>query len=386
MNVIKIGFTLIAKVLIKSFYFVSKSLFPVNPKKITFASYRSEKIQDNLDYVYQEIRQRNVNYSFVFLFKTYKKSILGKTNYLFHMIRASFHLATSRCVFIDDYYFPIYVIKPRNGTEIIQLWHAAGAFKKFGYSTTDKSYGPSQTYLQHVKVHSNYTKVMVSGKIVIPAYAEAFNMPQNRILSLGVPRIDFFYQKERHIKLRARFFEHFPELKGKKLILYAPTYRGKSHGQNLIDCPLDVKTLKTILGEKYALLVHLHPYMHGKMKVPINNNFSYNIDDFSIQDLMVVSDLLITDYSSVIFDYSLLVRPMAFFSYDLDDYLKERDFYYDYQTFIPGPMFKETQSLAKWIQSEQFDLDVIKQFRDRFFDYQDGKNSERIVNNILANK
>lgn len=387
MNIIKLSQTLLTKFLIKSVYIISKSIFPVNPKKITFASYRSNKIQDNLEYVYKEILQRKGDFSFVFLFKTYKKSALGRITYLFHMIRASFHLATSRYFLIDDYYFPVYIIKPRAGTEIIQLWHAAGAFKKFGYSTIDKSFGPSRVYLKHVNVHSNYSKVVVSGKKVIPVYSEAFNMPQEKILPLGVPRTDFFYQKERHKEIHSRFFKHFPDLKSRKLILYAPTFRGKSHEQNIVECPLDVLCLKQILGEEYALLVHLHPYMHEKMKVPDNNNFSFIIDDlFSIQDLMVVSDLLITDYSSVIFDYSLLGRPMVFFAYDLDEYKKDRDFYYDYQTFIPGPMFKESQSVAKWIQKGQFDLEEVIRFRDHFFDYQDGKTSERIVNELLTDK
>lgn len=373
--------TMVAIWTIRLVYGVAKTLWPVNANKITFASYRANQLKDNLAYIYEEWQKREWKGQTVFLLKRYRPGLLGKLDYFGHMVKASWHLATSRFFIIDDYYFPIYVITPRNGTEIVQLWHAAGAFKKFGHSTKDRSFGPSEAYLKRVKVHSNYSRVMVSGKEVIPFYAEAFDMPEGRIAPLGIPRTDYFFNKEKERDLCQSFSEAYPELKDKQIILYAPTFRGKSHNQDVFDCPLDLSRMKQLLSDKYVLFIHLHPYMAKGMTLPEDmTGFVYMIEgQYNIQELLTLSDLLITDYSSIIFDYSLREKPMAFFAHDLEEYEKERGFYYDYSSFIPGPLFKETETLVRWIEKGAFDIEMVKAFKNQFFDVTDGQASKRIV-------
>ncbi|HSU79595.1 MAG TPA: CDP-glycerol glycerophosphotransferase family protein [Candidatus Angelobacter sp.] len=372
--------TLIARAGIRIVFRLACLFWPVNRDKITFASYRAEELKDNLAYIYEAWKKQGLSREPVFLLKRYRPGLLGKFDYFIHMIRASWHLATSRFFIIDDYFFPVYVIEPRMGTDIVQLWHAAGAFKKFGHSTINKSFGPSEDYLKLVNVHSNYTKVMVSGSEVIPYYAEAFNMPESRVLPLGVPRTDYFYDETANHALSDRFFKEYPELKGKTLLLYAPTFRGKSHDQGVFECPFDLKKLKTDL-ENYAVLVNLHPYMQkGMMRDKSLDGFVYMMDGkYNIQELLSLSDRLLTDYSSIIFDYSLLERPIAFFAHDLEDYELERGFYFNFRSFIPGPLFTETAELVAWLKSDTFDRAKVKAFKQRFFDHADGKSSERIV-------
>src|SRR5699024_1413945 len=138
---------------------------------------------------------------------------------------------------IDDYYLPIYLIKPYQHLKVIQLWHAAGAFKKFGYSTVGKKFGPKTGYLKSIPVHSNYTHVYVSSKNIIPYYAEAFDMPQSNIYPLGIPRVYFFNdENEKHL-VTDELYSRYPNLKdnSKINILFAPTYRatGKQKETNL---------------------------------------------------------------------------------------------------------------------------------------------------------
>lgn len=380
--------TLIAKSIIVFIYKLSTIFFPINKNKVTFASYRSEQLSGNLLYIHNEIHDNYKDISVIVLLKKYRSSFQGKFDYLFHMIKASYHLATSRYFIIDDYYFPVYVIKVRKGTDIVQLWHAAGAFKKFGYSTVDHAFGPSKTYLEHIKVHSNYSMVFVSSREVIPYYSEAFNMSDEKIFPLGIPRTDFFFQQSMHVELKQNFYRKFPDLQGKKLILYAPTFRGKSHHQEPFDFPVDIKIMRERLGEEYRLLINLHPYMRTDLKIDSRDkDFVYHIKgQYDINELMVISDYLITDYSSVIFEYSLLKKPMAFLSNDLESYLKERDFYYEFLSFIPGPYFTTTENLCAWINEGHFDREKIEHFQHRFFDYIDGKASKRIVDFLLQNK
>src|SRR5699024_2225448 len=112
-------------------------------------------------------------------------------------------ISNARYLIIDDYYLPVYLIKPTKRLKIIQLWHAAGAFKKFGYSTMNSKFGPSSSYLNIIPIHSNYSHVYVSSTHVIPYYAEAFNMSTDRIYSLGTPRIDLF-ENEKMVEFKKR--------------------------------------------------------------------------------------------------------------------------------------------------------------------------------------
>ncbi|WP_078543821.1 CDP-glycerol glycerophosphotransferase family protein [Litchfieldia alkalitelluris] len=377
--------TILAKYFVKLAYLICTLIFPVNPKKITFASYRAEELKGNLAYIYKEISYEYRDYSCHFLFKKYNSSFGGKVDYLNHMLKASYHIATSRYFFIDDYYFPVYAITPRKGSEVVQFWHAAGAFKKFGYSTIDKQFGPSEAYLKHLKIHSNYSKAIVSSSEVIPFYAEAFDMPKEQVLPLGLPRTDYFFDTDEHIETRNRFFEEYPELIGKKIMLYAPTFRGKSHYQSSFKAPIDFEALKKKLGNQYVVLVKLHPYMKSIDVSDEVQDFVYHIkDNFDTQELMTISDLLVTDYSSVVFDYSILLKPIAFLADDLESYLEERDFYYEFHTFIPGPFFEQTDEFADWVEKGDFDLNKVTTFRERFFDVNDGQASKRIVQALLS--
>ena len=111
---------------------------------------------------------------------------------------AGYHLAASRVVVVDDYFFPMYVITPRPGTTRVQVWHAAGAFKRFGFSVLDKTFGADEDLVEHVRIHSNYSLALVSSMSVAPHYAEAFGQPEEIFTSrIGVPRTDLFGDAER---------------------------------------------------------------------------------------------------------------------------------------------------------------------------------------------
>ncbi|MFS0614973.1 CDP-glycerol glycerophosphotransferase family protein [Lederbergia ruris] len=376
--------TIIVKYFLRIVFNIMALVFPIKENKVTFASYRSNVIEGNLNYVYQEMASQYPDYQYSFLIKKFNGSFLGKIEYILHMLKSVYAIATSRYFIIDDFYFPVYVIKPRTGTDIIQLWHAVGAFKKFGLSTVNKSFGPSKEYLQHVKIHSNYSKVYVSGESVVPYYAEAFGMDEDKIFPLGVPRTDFFFDKNKINESQEKFYLQFPEVINKKVLLYAPTFRGKSHDPKKISCPINIGELRAMLGDEYVFLIHLHPYMQQNSWIhEKDQSFALMINEnFTIEEIMAVADILITDYSSIIFDYSLLERPILFYADDLQEYLQERDFYFDYRKFIPGPFFDETRSLGDWILNEKNDLTSIVKFKEDFFDYLDGKSAKRIVNHI----
>ena len=377
--------TLMTKYIIMLAYSFSSLFSKVNPDKVTFASYRSKDLEGNLFYLKKEINHLYPHIQCHIMVKKFNSSLPGKLAYIAHLVRASYHLATSRYFIIDDYYFPVYCVKPREGTEVIQVWHAAGAFKKFGLSTLDKGFGPSDEYLKHIKVHAHYGRVYVSSKEVIPHYAEAFGMDEARIYPLGLPRTDYFFEKGLKEQTKAKLYAKYPELAYKKLILYAPTFRGKSHYQDKFEIPIDISQMKAELGEEYALLMQLHPYMNkGVIFNTDPSGFIYQTNtDFKVEETLLIADMLITDYSSIIFDYSLLNKPIAFFVHDLESYIGERDFYYSFEAFIPGPAFRETDAMIKWLRKMDKDVSAVTHFAEKFFDYRDGESSRRIAEHLF---
>ena len=139
------------------------------------------------------------------------------------------------------------------------------------------------------------------------------------------------------------------------------------------------------LSADHVLLLRLHPFVRKATPIPDDlRAFAIDVSDHpDIHELMLVSDVLITDYSSAIFEFSLLTRPMVFFAPDHDDYLDERGFYWDYQSGVPGPVFETTADAAAFIKAGVFDLERVARFRDESFEVADGHASERFVDQVV---
>src|SRR3954470_10643555 len=113
-------------------------------------------------------------------------------------------------------------------------------------------------------------------------------------------------------------------------------------------------------------------------------DFAIDVSDYpDINELMLVSDVLVTDYSSAIYEFSLLGRPMVFFAPDYAAYEKERGFYFDYRTGVPGPIFEETEPLAAYLRAGEFDLERVDRFRRASFDVADGGSSARVTDALI---
>ena len=143
-----------------------------------------------------------------------------------------------------------------------------------------------------------------------------------------------------------------------------------------------------IKDTNYIFALKFHPYVKDKIEIP--EHMRESIIDFSeyreINDLLIVSERLITDYSSSIFEYSLMGRKMLFYVPDLDEYTRDRSFYFEYEKFVPGNIHFDFEKLVTDALDEDFNVNKIFEFRNKFFEYQDGKSSERISNYILENK
>jgi CDP-ribitol ribitolphosphotransferase len=357
----------------------------VDEKKVVFVENHQDYMSDNYALLYDRLCQEEYEISVHYL----KISSSGWLAVVGRTLRMLWDMATAKCVFVSESNSVFGAFTLRKDTKLVQVWHACGAFKKWGYSVADKSFGDDKRTLDLYSPHKNYNLVAVSGDAVCWAYEEAFGL-QNKpgiVKALGVSRTDVFFDQQCRLQACSHLEQLGAFVKERKIILYAPTFRGdiryaKSPEQ------LDLQTLYP-LREKYVLLVKQHPFVKKKMEVPAEYaDFCMEItDQLSMEELLMVADICITDYSSIVFEYSLMQKPILFFAYDLEGYYDERGFYYPYEEFVPGPVVRTTQELLAVIEDiTGYDFNRLREFRQRYMNGCDGRSTERILENIFERK
>ncbi|MGJ8730444.1 CDP-glycerol glycerophosphotransferase family protein [Listeria aquatica] len=367
----------IKKIIFKICYFICK-LLPVQKNKIVFASDSRIDVSGNFEYIYEAIKSNNLNFnSFFFL----KESVRDKKTCI-EFLKMAYHFATSRYIILDDYYPLIYPMPIRKKTDLIQVWHAAGAFKTFGYSRVGMPGGPKGDSIDH----KNYTKAIVSSSQVVDKYAEGFGIDKEKIYPIGVPRTDVFFDSVKQQEILTNLNKEMPFLENKKVILFAPTFRG--NGQQSAYYPFEYLNFKAIydaLHKKgWIMLLKIHPFVQNTPSIPYEyKEFYFDVSEYrEINNLLLVTDVLITDYSSVCFEYALLKRKMVFYSPDLAEYTLTRNFYYEYLGFIPGSFATTTEELIESIQDEKIDYEKLDSFISYFFEDQDGNSADRFVQHL----
>lgn len=286
-------------------------------------------------------------------------------------------ILSSKVVVTDDYNSFLRLLGKRPGQVYVQTWHAAGAFKKFGLDGTSLLPEIDAAY------HENYDLVTVSSESVRPIYAKAFSVPLERVKALGLPRTDMLFDDRWIAESRDRILGTYPELLGKRVILYAPTFRGAPGPERAHFVPdLDFDKLSANLAPDQMLVVCPHPVMTAPILDRQYPNI-LEIRDFTTQDMFSAADLLVTDYSSVIFEYALFDKPIAFYCYDLDTY--DKDFYLKYPDDLPGPCFNEQEALTDYLIRQDWDSDKEKRshFVSVYMSTCDGGSSERVSEYIL---
>jgi teichoic acid ribitol-phosphate primase len=360
-------------------------LLPV-ADRVVLASSHASRLSGNLAFIRAELERRGLADRTVVLTLPARRGVLGTLGAAFGDITAEYYLATSRVFIVDDYFFPIYVIAPRLETTILQTWHASGAFKKIGYSVLDKSFGASDALVSQVKIHSNYDAILLGSQRAVPAYAEAFGQPAERFVTdIGIPRTDLFFDAEKTAAIATAVHAKYKLPEGKRVILYAPTFRGDSKHAAAYHDDLDLALMRARCGDDWVLLLRLHPFVASEGVItPELAGFAIDASDHpDINELMLASDLLVTDYSSAIFEFALLERPMVFFAPDHERYEAERGFYFDYATGVPGPIFTTTEQVADYVAAGSFDTARVHAFRESSFEIADGHATERFVDRLV---
>ena len=288
-------------------------------------------------------------------------------------------LAGSDVILLDDYQPIIYRFTPPVGVRVIQLWHASGAFKTVGYSRVGKPGGPSP----YSMTHKNYTHAIVSSDHDVPYYAEAFGIPEERVVPTGIPRMDRFFDEQARaagLGVGPRCLSRDRGAHGDPVRADLP--RQRTPQRVLRHRPRSTSPRSTRCASRRTpwSIIRMHPFVREPLAIPAalrDRLLDGSRGDIDVNDLLFGVDLLVTDYSSIVFEYSTLGRPMLFFAYDLEEYVATRDFYVPFEKFVPGRIVRTFPELLDAIRHDDYQVEKVAAFAGRHFAHLDGVGGPR---------
>lgn len=380
---------------IKSVFFLL-TLLPRKKNLIMFESFNGRQYSDNPRAIYEYLKKHYPTYRMVWSAdRRNAKQFEGKEieyvwrfsfKWLFLMPTAKYWVTNSR--------FPQWFPKSKN-TVYLQTWHGT-PLKKIGIDIKEVHMPEAETkkYQEEFLFEASKWDYLVSpNSYSTEIFKRAFGF-NGKMIESGYPRNDVLINQNNQKSIQ-ELKEKMKLPQDKKIILYAPTWRDDQFydkGRYKFNIELDLQQMRETLGKEYVILLRMHYLVSENLDLSDYQGFVYDYSSYEdIRDLYIVSDLLITDYSSVFFDYSLLEKPILFYVYDINNYRDQlRGFYFDFESDSPGPLLKTTQEIVEEIQAmgkEGFSRNgKIKEFRERFNSLEDGKATERVIQEVFMKK
>ena len=374
--------------------------YKVDDKLILFEVYngRNYACSPKAIYEYMVNNKKYNGYKFVWAFKNSEKYNLGKQTKIVKTNSKEYfkYLSSSRYWIVNS--LVDVAIKKKKNQIYLQCWHGT-PLKKLRYDIEVK--GSVLNTINEIRKRNDLDAVKFDyfispSKFCTEKFTSAFNFKklgkENIIIEKGYPRNDYLfnYKKEDVEKIKKTL--KLP--KNKKIILYAPTFRDNQHTSGLgytYNLGIDFDKLKKELNKDYIILFRTHYFISNSFDFSKYKDFIYDVSDYDdINELYIISDILLTDYSSVFFDFANLKRPMLFYMYDLDDYKNNlRDFYFNLD-ILPGPIVKTENDLINEIKNiddyNKIYSDKYKKFNQKFNYLDDGNAAKRVVDVIFDQK
>ncbi len=341
---------------------------PVLKGLVLFADSRHKEMPFSMNQMYeavQKLEEKGLCKTELYVVNFDEMSAAATGRFLLRFMR---RYARAEYVFICDYFLPVSSCKKRPETKVIQLWHSCGLLKKIAYDAKDDI---PEGY--HGSMFDNYTCVTVSAKACIPVLARTMRIPEDRIRATGVSRTDIYFDKQWNRQLWLEFFRLHPDASGKKIAVWAPTFRGNAAKPWLEGLP-EIRRVMKELKDEWYFVIKAHPLIDAHEKISTSS--------IPTEELFAVADVLITDYSSVLFDYLLYRKPAVLFAPDLDEYETERGFYIDYRK-IPYPVAETEEELIQALRTHHDWLythrEEIEAFGKKYVGACDGHSTDRIL-------
>lgn len=350
-------------------------LFRVHQNRITFISLEHDNLSKDFKILHDELNAKQEYEIKPLLFK-FQPTFLGQLQYGLACIQQLFVLQSSKLVIIDYNNFVISKFPHRKEVKVLEIWHATAALKNFG-NCVQRDY--------EIK---NYDYAIANSDFYKGVYAQAFNLPEENVLVTGIPNNDKIFDNHFVQDTKVRLLEKYPVLANKKVITYAPTFRGRI-STYFKEAKIDLARVHQALGEDYVIIYKAHPLISGSAYE--NNPHVLFIEEEPISSIFCVTDVLITDYSAIAVDWMVFDKPIIAYVPDFKSYSKKPGLTIDYLQEFPGAVTFNEGELIQALQAT--DSTSYQKERALFFkktyNYCDGKATERVlkvIENLMTEK
>lgn len=368
----------------------------VNNETIVFESFGGKNYSDSPKYIYEYMQKHYPKLNYIWVFKNPNQNVItgnavkvkkGSKEYYDAYSKAKFWVTNAR--------LPLYLNK-KNNQIYIQTWHGTPLKRLANDMKIVRMPGTTTPkYKKNFYAETSRWDYLISpNRYSTNIFKTAFWMDENRTLEIGYPRNDILVNRSNDQEYIEKLKKELNIPKGKKIIMYAPTWRDDEFvkkGKYLFDLKINLENLQKELGDEFVILLRMHYLISNALDLSGYEDFAIDVSNYNdISELYLISDALITDYSSVMFDFGILKRPQYFFAYDIEKYDKGlRGFYMDYMNDLPGEIITDEFKLAEELKDidkhkEKY-KDKIERFYDKFCSIEKGQSS-KIIGDFIYDK
>ncbi|EGQ1611085.1 bifunctional glycosyltransferase/CDP-glycerol:glycerophosphate glycerophosphotransferase [Staphylococcus pseudintermedius] len=370
-------------------YFLTDKDENVNNKTVVFESFGGKNYSDSPKYIYEYMKDHypELNYRWVFT-NPETNRVPGEALKVKKNSAAYYQAYSEAKVWVSNARLPLFLNKKENQT-YIQTWHGT-PLKRLANDMKVVRMPGTTTSLYKRNFHketSRWDYLISPNRYSSEIFRTAFWMPAEKTLEIGYPRNDILVNRADDVALQAEIREELNIQEGKKIIMYAPTWRDDEFvkkGSYTFKLKIDLARLQETIGDDYVVLLRMHYLIANALDLKGFEDFAIDVSNYNdISRLYLISDCLITDYSSVMFDYGILKRPQLFFPYDIEKYATElRGFYIDYHNDLPGPIYTDPDALIEGLKNieliRETYQDQIEAFHQRFCSMENGRAAQYI--------
>lgn len=365
--------------------------FPMKGNWIVFESFLGKNYSDSCKYIYQYLdRMYGSRYRYIWVINDKKTAIPGNVTKVRYLGIRWFYYTSRARYYINNMRQPLWLNR-REGSVMLETWHGT-PLKKLVFDMDDIHAATPEYKMDMYAQSRKWTYLISDNPFSTMVFKSCFLYPEERIIQTGYPRNDILYSPDRDERA-AKIKEGLSIPQDKKVILYAPTWRDDEYygpGQYQFALKLDLQKMKERIGSQYVILIRTHYFIADAVDTAGLEEFAFNVSRYNdIAELYLISDLCITDYSSVFFDYANLKRPILFYVYDFEKYRDQlRGFYIDMETELPGPLLYNEQEVFEAVEhidhiKNEYE-DLYTAFYERFCCLDDGHASERVVDIVFS--
>ncbi|UBH06252.1 putative CDP-glycerol:glycerophosphate glycerophosphotransferase [Leucobacter sp. Psy1] len=361
-----------AKTLMAVVYWLLKRVTLVNPNKVVFLGRHVDRVPLDFRLLIAELKRRDSRVEVVVISKQFEGGTRDSWRFIPSLLRSLYELATSKVCVLDSYWPAVSILNHKKSLVVFQIWHSLGKIKRTGFQALDTEQGRSTLAARSMRMHAGYDYVVAGAKVWNPEYRAAFNVSDDQILNIGLPRADYLLNSRERIA--AMVAKKYPEVMKKPIVLYTPTFR--RHQANVPGARMLAEVIDT---DRFNLVIKRHK--DDDLAMP--NIPHFKCSGFNSLEMLTVADYVITDYSSIALEAALIDVKTFYFHYDAEEYFASSGgINIDLPQEMPECVFSDAVELGRALEGE-YPVEALQRYKSKFIFENPGQSTSDLANHIF---